>query len=699
MPSINNVDKLKSILSDKYEIVKLIAAGGMGEIYLGVHRALGQKRAIKIIHQTVEKEKDIRKRFLLEAQLAASIDHPGIIQIIDFGSDEDFDYLIMPYIDGKTLQEKMATGAYGWHQCLKMMIPMAEAISHAHKKNIIHRDIKPANFMIDVQGRIILTDFGISKNLGDVGLTATNTMLGSPKFMSPEQITGKAVDKRSDLYSLGMVFYQMVTGEYAFESDDIAPLMYKQVHEMPAHPSDVKGEVPRDIGDIIMKLLAKEPDDRYPDGESLVRDLKKEIPIDMGTSELKTIIRKPESRPGPDAKLHEMATRIVRPPQKTIVRQKPKAKAPASPTIVKAKKPGAKNKNRFWLISAASILIIGLLVIFTVMMVQKEQKNSVIHKQSQPPQAQKTHVEEQETEVKPVAVKDFSASTVTLRSKMIRENELIGNFKKHGGAITLADVKGLLKLKIGYDQMGNSDQHAKSTMIAFLDNLPYGRLTETGECDILIVYKEYTFGRKLTISSNLYACDKDCTESFVINDNQAPINKIERILKRNYCFNAFNALTVIGSIYNSGRINLEVPGKIKNTFITGEEIKFCMHPDFKSHCLLLDINIDGIYKLFPISEDQRLQLGKGETQCSVDIKVSPPVGNEMIVAVGVTQKELISDYSLQFDAENPLILWPFDNGTEKNAIHLSEQLFLNLIQVPPESWGVNSKFIRILSND
>ncbi len=695
--SINNVDKLKSILSDKYEIVELIASGGMGEIYLGIHRALGQKRAIKIIHQTVEKEKDIRKRFLLEAQLAASIDHPGIIRIIDFGSDEDFDYLIMPYIDGETLQDKMEAGAYGWHQCLKMMIPMAEAISHAHKKNIIHRDIKPANFMIDLQGRIILTDFGISKNLGDVGLTATNTMLGSPKFMSPEQITGRNVDKRSDLYSLGMVFYQMVTGEYAFESDDIAPLMYKQVHEIPAHPSDVKAELPRDLGDIIMKLLAKEPDDRYPDGESLVIDLKKVVSQDA--SELKTIIRRPESKPGSDANLHEMATRIVKPLQKTIVKQKPKAKAPASATIVKAKKPGAKKKNRIWFVSAASILIICLVVIVAVMMVQKKHTTPAIHMQSRPSQVQPPHEQAQEPEIPPVAVKKSPAPAVTLRSRVLRENELIGNFEKYGGAITSADVKDLLKLKIGYNQVGEIGQPGKSAIVSFLEGLPYVRLMETGECDILIIYKEYTFGRKLTISSNLYACEEDCSESFVINDNQAPLNKIERILKRNYCFNAFSALSKIGSIYNSGLINLEVPGKIKNTFIVGEEVKFCMHPDFKSHCLLLDINIDGIYKLFPISEDQRLQLGKGETQCSIDIKVSPPVGNEMIVALGVCQKALISDYSLEFDAQNPLILWPCENGKEKNAIDMSQRLFLNLIQVPPESWGVNSKFIRILGND
>ncbi len=684
----NNIDKLKSILSDKYESVELIASGGMGEIYLAIHRALGQKRAIKIIHQTVEKEKDIRKRFLHEAQLAASIDHPGIIQILDFGSDEDFDYLIMPYIDGATLQEKLETGVYQWNQYLKMMIPMADAISHTHKNDIIHRDIKPANFIIDAQERIILTDFGISKNMGDIEKTAANTILGSPQFMSPEQITGKEVDKRCDLYSLGMVFYQMVTGEYAFASDDAGPLMYKQVHEIPVHPSDVKSDVPREFGDIIMKLLAKEPDDRFPDGEALVRSLKKTIAKYSS-----------ESGTERDTNFHEMATRILRPLQNTIIKQKPMAKGSPSLTIVKTKLPAVTDKKRIWFISAAGILILGLFFIFISTMVQKSQKDPVIHKQIQTPSLQKTHMGIQSSEVQPVEAKESLVSTVTLRSKMLKENELIENYEKVDIPFMIEDVKELLKLKIGYDQAGDVDPQSKSVMVSFLKSLPFICLAESGGCDILILQKKYAFGRKISISSNLYECESNCTESFIISTNQLPLNKIERILQRNYCFNAFSSLAVIGAKHNGGGINIVVPGKINNTFILGEAVKFCMHPDFESHCMLLDINIDGIYKLFPISGDQHHQLGKAEEQCSIDITVSPPIGNEMIAAIGVKQKALISDYSLQFDPQKLFIKWPLVNGIKKNTVNFSVQLFLNLVQVPPEHWSVKSKFIQVIGSN
>ena len=184
-----------------------------------------------------KKKKTSASDLFREARLAASIDHPGIIEIMDFGSHDAFDYLIMPYIEGgDPAGEKLDDGPMAWEDAIDLMISMTDAISHAHKKEIIHRDIKPANYMIDANGQIILTDFGISKNLTDATLTAANTIMGSPKFMSPEQIAGKKVDKRSDLYSLGLVFYQMLTGINPFDAEEITSVMYKQVHEVPDHP-------------------------------------------------------------------------------------------------------------------------------------------------------------------------------------------------------------------------------------------------------------------------------------------------------------------------------------------------------------------------------------------------------------------------------------------------------------------------------
>jgi len=266
--------RIKSALGKKYEIKSLINSGGMGDIYLGIHRALDKRVAIKIVHQELNKDEEFRKRFYQEAKLAASLDHPVIIDIYDFGSKDDFDYIIMPYIEGSTLQERLkGEGKFHVQESLRLMIILADALSYAHNNKVVHRDVKPSNIMIDNHGHLILTDFGISKDMSDVGLTVPGKVLGSPKYMSPEQIRGLEVDGRSDLYSLGLIFYEMITGKHPFEGKDATSILYSQAHEMPPRPEESVPEIPGQLGDIIMKLLEKAPEQRYQDGGQLLQDL------------------------------------------------------------------------------------------------------------------------------------------------------------------------------------------------------------------------------------------------------------------------------------------------------------------------------------------------------------------------------------------------------------------------------------------
>ncbi|RJP84598.1 MAG: DUF4384 domain-containing protein [Desulfobacteraceae bacterium] len=266
--------RIQSALGDKYEIKSLIQSGGMGKIFLGVHKTLDKKVAIKIVHQELVKNESIRSRFHREAKLSASLDHSGIIDIYDFGSSQDFDYIIMPFIDGENLQERIKKqGAIEPADGIRIMIEIAEALHYAHTHNVVHRDIKPSNIMFDSQDKIIIADFGISKDMGDSDITAPNTVLGSPKYMSPEQIRGTGVDARSDLYSLGLVFYEMLTGNHPFKGRDTTAVYYAQAHEIPPRPETLRPEVPRALGGIIMKLLEKNPDNRYADGAALLKDL------------------------------------------------------------------------------------------------------------------------------------------------------------------------------------------------------------------------------------------------------------------------------------------------------------------------------------------------------------------------------------------------------------------------------------------
>jgi|GEM_PF-2616183 serine/threonine protein kinase len=271
------LEKIKEAIGNKYEIRDIIAQGGMGQIYLGVHQSLGKKVAIKIIHQELKKDTDIRERFFREAKLSAKLNHPGIIDIYDFGSEDDFDYFIMSYIEGTNLKDKLKReGSIELNECLRLMTAVTDALSYAHDKGVVHRDIKPANIMIDKQENVILTDFGISKELGssDNALTKTGISIGSPPYMSPEQIKGEPLDKRSDLYSLGIVFYEMITGKHPFEDKRGFEIYHAHVHEIPLRPESSVPYLPYQIGDIIMKLIEKSPDQRYEDGHQLLKEIK-----------------------------------------------------------------------------------------------------------------------------------------------------------------------------------------------------------------------------------------------------------------------------------------------------------------------------------------------------------------------------------------------------------------------------------------
>ncbi|MBW2368954.1 MAG: serine/threonine protein kinase [Deltaproteobacteria bacterium] len=266
--------KLMSILGTRYDIDKKYAEGGMGKIYLGMHRTLGKPVAIKVIDQRFGGDDKMRKRFFKEAKLVANLTHKGIIDIYDFGSREDFDFLIMPFIDGETLSHKLKKeGRLSCSESLYIIQSVAEALAFAHKKYVVHRDIKPSNIMIDVQKQVILTDFGISKDLTDPEMTATGMILGSPRYMSPEQALGRPVDGRSDLYSLGLVFYEMVTGQYPYEDKGTQALLYMQAHELPPKPDQIVSDLPEQVSAIIIKLLRKSPKHRYQTGEELIRDL------------------------------------------------------------------------------------------------------------------------------------------------------------------------------------------------------------------------------------------------------------------------------------------------------------------------------------------------------------------------------------------------------------------------------------------
>ena len=260
------------VLDGKYRIIKRLGRGGMAEVYLAEQESLGRPVAIKLMHTFLLSDEDFLNRFKREARAMAALNHPNIVGVYDFDTyGQDSYYLVMEYIDGGTLKAELEQFvAKGERMPLSRVVviiaQMADALAYAHSRGMVHRDIKPGNIMLDEEtGRAILTDFGIVKMLGGQGAayTMTGALIGTPAYMSPEQALGKPGDARVDIYSLGVLLFQMITGQLPFAADTPLAVVMKHVSEPPPLPTTFNPDVPPDLQAIILKSMAKDPDARY----------------------------------------------------------------------------------------------------------------------------------------------------------------------------------------------------------------------------------------------------------------------------------------------------------------------------------------------------------------------------------------------------------------------------------------------------
>ncbi len=255
-------------LSSRYQIEEMLGQGGMSAVYKGTDPNLKRVVAIKMIHPHLSSDPDFVKRFEEEATAVAQLRHPGIIQVYDFNHDDDVYYMILEFVPGETLQDHLkrlntAGRKLSIVKAIEYMAEACDAVDYAHQRGMIHRDIKPANLMLNVLGQIILMDFGIAKIVGGQRHTATGAVVGTAMYMSPEQIKGQSPDRRTDIYSLGVTLYEMVSGQPPFEADSAMTLMMMHVNDPVPDPRKLNPDVPDDLVAVINKALAKNPDDRY----------------------------------------------------------------------------------------------------------------------------------------------------------------------------------------------------------------------------------------------------------------------------------------------------------------------------------------------------------------------------------------------------------------------------------------------------
>ncbi len=247
-----------------YQIISQIGRGGMATVYKAYHAAVDRYVAIKIISNQLAGNAEFLKRFQQEARLIAKLEHPHILPIHDFGEAEGVPYMVMRYLEAGTLKERLKTNALTLAEIDRLFSQLADALQYAHENGVIHRDIKPSNVMLDKRGTVFLTDFGVAKMLeGSSGLTATGTVTGTPDYMSPEQAQGLKVDNRSDVYSLGIVLFEMLTGHVPFEAETPLAVLFKQIQEPPPPLSIVRPDLPYQLEAVLLKALTKNPADRF----------------------------------------------------------------------------------------------------------------------------------------------------------------------------------------------------------------------------------------------------------------------------------------------------------------------------------------------------------------------------------------------------------------------------------------------------
>lgn len=258
-----------------YRLIERIGRGGMGEVYRAEHLKLGREDAIKLLPANLASEADFLKRFEREASSAANLRHPHILPVYEYGEQDDVPYLVMPYIKGGTLKDRLERGDVTPGQIARYLTQIAEALDFAHAKGLVHRDVKPANILIDEHDQAYLADFGIAKALeGTESLTRTGMGVGTPEYMAPEQAQGRA-DPRSDIYALGVMCYQLIVGRVPYSGQSTVDILMKHLQQ-PIPLESLRGMNPaaaRVFAPILERALAKDPNRRFQSGRELMQAL------------------------------------------------------------------------------------------------------------------------------------------------------------------------------------------------------------------------------------------------------------------------------------------------------------------------------------------------------------------------------------------------------------------------------------------
>lgn len=385
----------------KYRIVEPLGRGGMAEVYKAYQENLDRYVAIKVMHAFLADEEDFMARFQREAKAMASLNHNNIVSVYDFDVQDGMSYIVMEFVSGGTLKNRLeelsrSGSRMPLTESTQLVMEVAGALAYAHAQGMVHRDIKPGNIMLSETGHAVLTDFGIAKILSGPTVTATGAMIGTPAYMSPEQGLGQPGDERSDLYALGVLYYQMTTGRLPYDADTPLAVILKHVNEPIPQPTEFNESCPDEIQAVVVKAMAKDPKERYQSAKDMMVDLRDAASssnLEIASAAVFAAVR---DRPTPVPEAKAEATRVS-PPEATVVAPLREATPPpagatrvaspgaiseteiagpgpaaAPPTIVAPPKEvePEKKKSRLWIVGLVLLLLVlaagvgGVFIVF-----------------------------------------------------------------------------------------------------------------------------------------------------------------------------------------------------------------------------------------------------------------------------------------------------------------------------------------------
>lgn len=354
------------ILGNRYELIEKIGGGGMAIVYKAKCRFLNRFVAVKILRPEYTNDEEFVKRFLIEAQSVASLSHPNIVSIYDVGHEENVHYIVMEFVNGVTLKDYIGQkGKLPWREAVNIAIQICSAIEHAHRHHIVHRDIKPHNIMLTGDGIAKVTDFGIARAVSSSTITMVGSTIGSVHYFSPEQARGGYIGEKSDIYSMGIALYEMVTGRIPFDGETPVAVALKHIQEEAVAPREVSPDIPKALNDIIMKAVKKEQDQRYQTATDMLQDLYR-------------VVKEPEGNFVREEVVDHAQTRRVRIIQDEKLKEKDEQKMQGKETGGKKNKA---DKKTIWLaIGTCAVIILAFMVLTFVLTNPGEDKKSFLVK-------------------------------------------------------------------------------------------------------------------------------------------------------------------------------------------------------------------------------------------------------------------------------------------------------------------------------